>query len=76
MRRETLGWILVVVGVGASIPVIINGIVIMVTATRGSTEGILNRIRFEREMRKGMKEGRILKLHGEYFTILEDGTKD
>lgn len=76
MRRETLGWILVVVGVGASIPVIINGIVIMVTATRGSTEGILNRFRFEREMRKGMKEGRILKLHGEYFTILEDGTKD
>ena len=34
----------------------------------------LDKIRFEQEMRRLVREGKAIKLHGEYFTILEDGT--
>lgn len=34
----------------------------------------LDNVKFEREMRKLVRDGKAIKLHGEYFTILEDGT--
>jgi len=65
---------LVFVGVLIAVPKIAEGIVDVGECTvKGIKRGIKD-IKFHHEMKKGMKEGRILKMHGEYFVIIEDGT--
>ena len=74
MRKDVVTYCLLVAGLAAITPIVIDGVIAVAKVTRKAAIVTIDHIKFERDMHKGIKEGRIIKHRGEYYTVIEDGT--
>jgi len=60
-----------IIGLIIVVPIVIRGTLIGVSLVGSCVEQGRNTMKFHKEMKKGIKEGKIVKINGEYYNVVQ-----
>lgn len=78
MHKETtaLEWAGLVFVVLVAGPVILNGVVAMAELTFTGVSNGIEKLKFNRKIKKGLKEGSIVEIDGKYYEVVVDTVEE
>jgi hypothetical protein len=74
--RDMFSIILWIVGCILIVPVLVQGIVFAISCVYGSIANLYNKIEFRNRMKKGIKDGTIVQVDGQFYEVTFTEPKD
>ena len=68
-NEDFVSTVVLIVGVVILAPIVIGSVITLGSYTYAGIANTINKVKFNKQMKKGLKEGKLIKIDGQYYEV-------